>query len=258
MGDRRLASWTVWVPSETVTVAQAAKQTGATEEQLREINRIPVRMKIKAGSTILVPRAHGQEAEIPSSIANSSVGLSLAPEVEPRPVQHVVLRRSSVRAGKNDTVASIAARYGLSPATVAQWNKVKPGQKLAPGKTVVLHLPQTQAGRGRNGDDEHVRLGKNRKKQAVDGKEKASSKSLTGKKEKKNIRGEHDETPAVVKRGKTSLADKKTPASKHSAEKGKPHLEPVAGKQAVKEKKAAAGRGSVSSKEAKPVPKKKK
>ena len=58
--------------------------------------------------------------------------------------------------------------------------------------------------------------------------------------------------------GKTSLADKKTPASKHSAEKGKPHLEPVAGKQAVKEKKAAAGRGSVSSKEAKPVPKKKK
>ena len=148
MGDRRLASWTVWVPSETVTVAQAAKQTGATEEQLREINRIPVRMKIKAGSTILVPRAHGQEAEIPSSIANSSVGLSLAPEVEPRPVQHVVLRRSSVRAGKNDTVASIAARYGLAPATVARWNGVKSGQKLTAGKSVVLHLPQNTGGNG--------------------------------------------------------------------------------------------------------------
>lgn len=259
MGDRRLASWTVWVPSETVTVAQASKQTGATEEQLRDINRIPVRMKIKAGSTILVPRAHGQEAEIPSSIANSSVGLSLAPEVEPRPVQHVVLRRSSVRAGKNDTVASIAARYGLSPATVAQWNQVKPGQKLAPGKTVVLHLPQAQAGRGRTGESERVRLGKNGKKQAVDSRtDGKSDKVMAGNKKKKDGREKHGEALVVTKHGKLRSADSQTSKDKRIAERGKSHLGPVAGKQAVKEKKAAAGRGSVSSKEVKPAPKKKK
>ena len=256
MGDRRLASWTVWVPSETVTVVQAAKQTGATEEELREINRIPARMKIKAGSTILVPRAHGQEAEIPSSIANSSVGLSLAPEVEPRPVQRVVLRRTSVRAGKNDTIASIAARYGLSPATVAQWNKGKPGQRLAPGKTVVLHLPQTQASRGRTGNDERVRPGK---QSAVASKTDVGSKSLTGKKDKKGgQKAARGRNLSAGKRGQIQQADKKTAVNKRSAEKGQSRPGAVAGNQSVKEKKAAAGRGSVNGKEAKPIPKKKK
>lgn len=258
MGDRRLASWTVWVPFETVTVAQAAKQTGATEEELREINRIPARMKIKAGSTILVPRAHGQEAEIPSSIANSHVGLSLAPEVEPRPVQRVVLRRTSVKAGKNDTIASIAARYGLSPATVAQWNRAKPGQKLAPGKTVVLHLP-AQAGRGRSGDDERVRPGKRGKQPVAASKADVGSKSLTSKKDKKDgQKAARNGNPAVVKRGQTQQADKKAPVNKRSTEKGPSRSGPVAGNQPVKEKKAAAGRGPVSSKEAKPASKKKK
>ncbi|MDO5654497.1 MAG: LysM peptidoglycan-binding domain-containing protein, partial [Brachymonas sp.] len=132
IGNGQLASWTVWVPAETVTVAQAAAQTGASEDELRRLNRIPPRMKIRAGSTILVPRADGHEAEIPRAIANSSVGLSFAPEVVPRPPEpQVVLKRSSVKARKGDTIASIAARFGLEPATVARWNRAKAGQKLA-------------------------------------------------------------------------------------------------------------------------------
>jgi membrane-bound lytic murein transglycosylase D len=46
-----------------------------------------------------------------------------------------------VRAGKHDSVASIARRYKLSPAQVAQWNDVGNGASFKPGQKVVLHLP---------------------------------------------------------------------------------------------------------------------
>ena len=153
MSDRQLASWTVWVPSETVTLAQVAERTGASVDALSNANRISSRARIQAGSIVLVPRAQGQEAEIPVSIANSSVGLRLASEGVSRPassssIQKVVLQRSSVRVRKGDTIASIAARYGLAPATVARWNGIKPGQKLTAGKSVVLHLPPNTDGNG--------------------------------------------------------------------------------------------------------------
>lgn len=154
MSDRQLASWTVWVPSETVTLAQVAERTGASVDALSSANRISSRARIQAGSIVLVPRAKGQEAEIPISIANSSVGLRLASEGVSRPasssIQKVVLKRSSVRVRKGDTIASIAARYDLAPATVARWNGMKPGQKLTAGKSVVLHLPQNTGGNSSN------------------------------------------------------------------------------------------------------------
>ena len=51
-----LATWTAWVAPKTLRPADAAKQVGMSEAQLREINRIPPRMLVKAGSTLLVPR----------------------------------------------------------------------------------------------------------------------------------------------------------------------------------------------------------
>jgi membrane-bound lytic murein transglycosylase D len=50
-----LASWTAWVVPKTVHPAEAAAEVGMSEAQLREINRIPPRMLVKAGSTLLVP-----------------------------------------------------------------------------------------------------------------------------------------------------------------------------------------------------------
>ena len=63
--------------------------------------------------------------------------LSLAPEV--------VLKRSTVRAGKGETVASIARKYKVSAATVADWNKVSPSASFKAGQHVVVYLP---AGKG--------------------------------------------------------------------------------------------------------------
>ena len=59
--------------------------------------------------------------------------VSLAPEV--------VLRRSTVRAGKGENVASIARKYKVSVETVAQWNKVGTGASFKAGQQVIVFLP---------------------------------------------------------------------------------------------------------------------
>ena len=52
--DGRLASWTAWVVPSTMTVAQAAQRAGVSESDLRRLNKIPPRMKLRAGSSLLM------------------------------------------------------------------------------------------------------------------------------------------------------------------------------------------------------------
>ena len=63
--------------------------------------------------------------------------LSLTPEI--------VLLRTLVKAGKKDTVASIASRYKTTPANVAQWNSVNASAAFKPGQKVVVFLPASAA-----------------------------------------------------------------------------------------------------------------
>jgi membrane-bound lytic murein transglycosylase D len=56
--------------------------------------------------------------------------------------QTLPARRVSFKAGaKGDSVAAVAKRYRLSPAMVAQWNKVGPQAAFKAGQTVVVMLP---------------------------------------------------------------------------------------------------------------------
>lgn len=129
-----MASWTAWVAPKTLKPADAARQVGMSEAQLRDVNRIPPRMLVKAGSTLLVPRAAHVEANVASHIAEQAT-LALAPDVPP-------LRKVSVKAGKKgDTVAAIAQRYKVSARQVADWNSVAPSARFKPGQTIVVMLP---------------------------------------------------------------------------------------------------------------------
>ena len=128
----RLASWTVWVVPQTMTVATAAKRSGMGEQQLRELNGIPPRMLIGAGSSLLVPRAAKLDQDVGTKVADGGQ-LSLAPEI--------VLQRTLIKAGKKDTVASIAGRYKTTPANVAQWNSVSASAAFKPGQKVVVFIP---------------------------------------------------------------------------------------------------------------------
>jgi len=127
-----LASWTAWVVPKTVRPGEAAKQLGMSEEQLREVNRIPPHMLVKAGSTLLVPRGERRQADVTIEVADNAT-MSLAPDAPP-------LRKMSLKAGRKESVASIAKRYRVSATQVAQWNSVSAGASFKPGQTVVVYV----------------------------------------------------------------------------------------------------------------------
>ncbi|MEY4235550.1 MAG: hypothetical protein RLZZ454_808 [Pseudomonadota bacterium] len=132
----RLASWTVWIAPTTMKVADAAKRTGMSESQLREVNNIPPRMLIKSGSALLVPRSAHSEKDVTEKVADNGQ-MSLAPET--------VLVKKTVKAVKGDTVASLAKRYKTSAANIVQWNKVSASAYFNAGQQVVLFVPAKAA-----------------------------------------------------------------------------------------------------------------
>ena len=89
-------------------------------------------MLIKAGSTLLVPRSAQMDNDVSSKVADNAQ-VSLAPEI--------TTRRTTVKARKGESVASIASRYGVAAASVASWNNVNAQSAFKRGEQVVLHLP---------------------------------------------------------------------------------------------------------------------
>ncbi|MGY4828811.1 transglycosylase SLT domain-containing protein [Sphaerotilaceae bacterium SBD11-9] len=131
------ATWTAWVAPRTLKAADAAKQVGMTEAELRDVNKIPPRMLVKAGSTLLVPRAEHLLKDVSLHVADNAV-MALTPEALPP-------RRVTHRAVKGDTVATVARRYRVSPAQLAQWNKVGASASFKAGQSVVVYVPQKAA-----------------------------------------------------------------------------------------------------------------
>ena len=128
------ASWTAWTAPTTLSVSDAAKRAGMSENDLRSINNIPPRMLIKAGSTLLVPRSAKVETDVAIHVANNAQ-MSFAPEI--------VTRRTTVKARKGETVASIAKRYSLNSDNVAEWNSTIATGVFKLGQQVVVFLPVT-------------------------------------------------------------------------------------------------------------------
>lgn len=133
----RLASWTAWTAPSTMSVAAAAQRVGMSEYDLRNINNIPPRMLIKAGSALIVSRQGSLDNDVTGRVAETGQ-LSLAPEI--------VTRRTTVKAGRKDTLVSIAQRYKVSISQVADWNDLKSGASLKPGQSLVLFLPVSARG----------------------------------------------------------------------------------------------------------------
>lgn len=109
----QLASWTAWLVPGTMRVADAAKRVGMNELQLREINRIPPRHLINAGSTLLVPRgASGRD--VPDVVADKAQ-LSTAPEVAKRKARQGH-KTAVVKATPSKAASKTPARVKAKPA----------------------------------------------------------------------------------------------------------------------------------------------
>jgi len=128
-----LASWTAWTVPKTMRPAEAAQRFGMSEASLREVNKIPPRMLVRAGSTLLVPRNERRDADVPEDVADNATMLLVA-DVPAR-------RRTVVRARRNESVAALAGRYGVSPSSVVEWNQVAPEARFKAGQSVTVYLP---------------------------------------------------------------------------------------------------------------------
>jgi membrane-bound lytic murein transglycosylase D len=190
-----LASWTAWTVPSTMTVAQAARQAGMQETELRRVNNIPPGMLVRAGSSLLVPRSEAHSKDVPEHVADNAQ-LSLQPEI--------VLKRTTVRARKGETLAQLAHRYGLSPSTVAGWNRLSTQAKLKSRQKVIVMLPQ-RAVLAQAADGKHHTASKPGVRSA-----KASSRTAKNQAKAKKNPTRTAKAPAHKKASKVAKTTKKT------------------------------------------------
>ena len=135
--NRPLATWTAWQAPRTMKPEDVAQQLDMPVDQLRSVNGIPPRMMVTAGSTLLVHRKGRLDNDVTEHLADNGQ-LGLAPEV--------VLKRIAVKARQGDSLASLAARHGVSEANMAAWNKLKVNARLSAGQNLTILVP-SQASR---------------------------------------------------------------------------------------------------------------
>jgi membrane-bound lytic murein transglycosylase D len=80
-----LSSWTAVKVSKTESVDQAAKTLGVDPDALRQVNGIPKGMRIKAGSTVIIPKVGSRAGDVSSAMAdNASLSLEKPPPPAPK------------------------------------------------------------------------------------------------------------------------------------------------------------------------------
>ncbi|MFM2120163.1 MAG: hypothetical protein RL722_1631, partial [Pseudomonadota bacterium] len=137
--DGPLASWTAWQLPRNAKPDEAARLAGISEATLREVNHIPPRYQLKAGSVLLVPRDDQAQDNVSEHLADNAQLLLLA--------EGPLMRRVLYRAGKGDTLHSVARRYRVAPAQLAQWNHLGDGVSLNAGQQLVVYVPSTAKGK---------------------------------------------------------------------------------------------------------------
>ena len=70
--NKPLSSWTAVKVSKTETVDKAAKTLGVDVDSLREVNAIPKGMRIRAGSTLLIPKTSQASGDISVAMAENA------------------------------------------------------------------------------------------------------------------------------------------------------------------------------------------
>ncbi len=83
--SKPLSTWTAVKVVKTESVDQAAKTLGVDPDALRQVNGIPKGMRIKAGSTVIIPKTGSRSGDVSSSMAdNASLSLEKPPPPAPK------------------------------------------------------------------------------------------------------------------------------------------------------------------------------
>ncbi|WP_244846889.1 transglycosylase SLT domain-containing protein [Caballeronia sp. SL2Y3] len=131
-----LSSWTTYTVTERARPAAIAEKIGVDADTLMSVNRIPAGMRLKPGSTIVVPRTDDDDEDISADVAANAM---LAVE---RDVPDT--RKMAIRVRRKQSIATLADRYNVSVAQVRAWNHTH-RDMFMPGQVVVLHVPYGRA-----------------------------------------------------------------------------------------------------------------
>lgn len=130
-----LSTWTTYTVTSRERPAELAAKIGVDASTLMAVNKIPAGMRLKSGSTVLVPKTDDDDEDISADVAENAV-LAIEPDVPDT-------RKVLIRVRRHETMAAVARRYGVSVAQIKRWNKTR-RDRLAPGQRVVLHVPVGQ------------------------------------------------------------------------------------------------------------------
>jgi membrane-bound lytic murein transglycosylase D len=124
---KQLSSWMAYTIGKTERTASIAQRFGISEVALREANRIPPKMRIRPGSTLLVPRPQHVQNDISAHVAENA-SLMMEPDLP-------AMRRVTHTVRKGESMASIARRYRVSLVQLKAWNggrgTVSAGQRIS-------------------------------------------------------------------------------------------------------------------------------
>lgn len=143
----QLSSWMAYTVAERTRPEELAQKLGVDVDTLMAINRIPAGMRLKPGSTLVVPRTNnGSDEDISADVAQNAV-LAMEPDVPDT-------RRILIRIRRYQSAKMVAGRYGVSVGQLRAWNHLR-RNSVAPGQVLVLHVP---TGRAMPGEPGPVRL----------------------------------------------------------------------------------------------------
>jgi membrane-bound lytic murein transglycosylase D len=131
-----LSSWTTYTVTERARPAAIAEKIGVDADTLMSVNKIPAGMRLKPGSTIVVPRGGDDDEDISADVAESGV-LAMEPDVPDT-------RKMLIRVRRKQPMSAIAGRYGVSIAQLKAWNRTRREVVMA-GQVIVLHVPVGKA-----------------------------------------------------------------------------------------------------------------
>ncbi|MBI3285288.1 MAG: transglycosylase SLT domain-containing protein [Burkholderiales bacterium] len=132
-----LSSWSTHTVQKTERVETLAGKLGLKPELVREVNLIPAKMLVKAGSTLLIPKS--------LKTPDQDISLEIADKAQLIIEKNApASRQLSYKVGRQDSLNSIARRYKVSVAQLKSWNNLR-RDNVATGQTLHLQLPVVQA-----------------------------------------------------------------------------------------------------------------
>ncbi|MBU3585854.1 transglycosylase SLT domain-containing protein [Polynucleobacter sp. AM-26B4] len=122
----RLSSWTAIRVNGRETVDQLATRLDVDANQVRQINNIPKGMRIKAGSTVLIPRG-GKVGDVAEHLANNAGKLMLEREAAAKP--KTTANNTSGAKAKKPANKQAGNKQSANKQTANNANKPKPKPK---------------------------------------------------------------------------------------------------------------------------------